>query len=202
MKSERLVDKPVASQCLERELTDCSSLNLDSAREKLYIRESSEGNKSRSTPTHRENKRLTQYVIKEYKEPLNLSNTTYATPRLASRDQPRGSISEVVDLFVKEHSGYKVKCKRQRIKRCKQQNVQACQFCDVLGPVTCAMCIERTDRHFAQRAEEKTLPAMEMSVSNLVASGLSKAMEKGVHLMQSKEDHFSNHMNVVNLPPI
>lgn len=75
--------------------------------------------------------------------------------------------------------------KRQNPEKCDRPNAIACQFCDVLGPAACGMCIEATNRRISLEVEEAAFPAIDCSATSLVAPSLSKTMTMGDRLMKN-----------------
>ena len=173
-------------------------------KEKSYIRKTTERLKY-PLSDRTDKKRFSKHIIQEYKKPLKeVKPPGYGTPRRVSLVQRYNTITDIVNSLIKPNNGFNVMPKRQKAEKCDRENEMACQFCDVLGPVSCSMCIEATNRRIAHEVEEAAFPQIECTASNLVAPNLSMTMSKGDKIIKKKRVSLAPNVTIspVNPTPV
>lgn len=181
-------------------------------REKSYIKRISQSLRS-PYPGKSEQKRFSQHIMQEYKRPLKeVKSNGYGAPKRVVLNQTYNDVNDVVEAFLKPNNGYNVMPKRQNPEKCSRPNQLACEFCDVLGPGACAMCIEATNRRIAHDVEEAAFPTLDCSATSLVAPRLSDVMshysKKSVSKIQThkktdlRKDVTTRNKTSFALPPI
>ena len=61
------------------------------------------------------------------------------------------------------------------------------QFCDVLGPGSCNACLEYANRKIADEHQKSGFPALDYTVTTLVAPKLAYAMASGERYMKNNQ---------------
>ena len=147
------------------------------AREKSYIRRTSHAAQSPITALL-EQRRFSQHIMQGYNKPKRRQVPGYGAPRQHLLHEPVRDTSDVVDMIVRPPSSYNVMPKRQRPVKCDRPTAVSCEFCDVLGPLSCHECIESTNRRIAHDVEHAAFPDVDCTASSLVAPILAQLVER------------------------
>lgn len=161
----------------ESDLESTKSLDIRNIREKSYIRKSS----VYTNYDQFERKQFGNQIIQHYKKPISDSKPpSYCSPRdpivsgLINNKNggPDQLVDSAVQTLVNPQNEHRINTRRKRPKRCRNPDIVSCQWCDVLGPQSCSMCIEATNRHIAHDVESKNLPDVDQSILTLLAPNL------------------------------
>lgn len=125
-----------------------------------------------------EQRRFSEHIMQGYNKPKRREVPGYGAPRTCVLQAPVKDTSDVVDLVVRPPSRYNIMPKRQKAVRCDRPGMVSCEFCDVLGPLSCHECIESTNRRIAHEVEHAAFPDMDCTASSLVAPTLAQLMVK------------------------
>lgn len=124
-------------------------------------------------------------ILQDYKKPMSdVKAASYCSPS-NSVNQSLTSVYDPTDDAV--HSVV-IPARQQKVKTRHKQKPRRCNnpchYCDVLGPQTCSLCIEKTNRYIAKQVERNTLPKVGGSMLSLVAPDLSQTRNKGEKFKQ------------------
>ena len=146
------------------------------AREKSYIVRT--GVDKSPFPGLVEQRRFSHHIMQGYNKPKRRQAQGYGTPQLCVLREPVKDTNDVVDMVVRPPSSYNVMPKRQKPTKCRRDTGASCEFCDVLGPLSCSECIESTNRRIANDVQTAAFPAIDCTAASLVAPNLSQIMMK------------------------
>ena len=133
-----------------------------------------------------EQRRFSQHIMQGYNKPKRRGAPGYGAPLECSLHQPVNDTTDVVDLVVRPPSSYNVMPKRQKPVKCERPSVVSCEFCDVLGPLSCHECIESTNRRIAHDVEHAAFPDVACTASSLVAPVLAQLMVRQEYVGSKK----------------
>ncbi|ELU11484.1 hypothetical protein CAPTEDRAFT_193890 [Capitella teleta] len=150
------------------------SIHGDRGRELSYVVDAFTDHKSKE---HAESRRFSCHTIKDYTHSLPLLKRAPAYGIPASEDNVRPpKLADVVRSMMKSKSGARLHPSSFRGDRCQQTDAARCQFCEVLGPVTCHSCIELSNRRAARDAEVRVLDDVQCTTTALVAPKLAQLL--------------------------
>ena len=144
------------------------------AKEKSYIGRT--GVDKSPFPDLVEQRRFSRHIMQGYNKPKRRPVPGYGMPKVCVLKEPIKDTSDVVDLVVRPPSSYNVMPKRQKPTKCARDAGASCEFCDVLGPLSCSECIESTNRRIANDVQTAAFPSIDCTAASLVAPTLSQIM--------------------------
>ncbi len=162
-------------------------------RERTYIHQSRSGAKSADQS---DSQRFWSQTIKQYNRPIDsLEDIPYRSPRIYPREDDEMVKNAAfmkpkepeVESITKVPSSLKSLPRKLKEVECKSRGTFSHQFCDVLGPAACNVCIEFANRKIAGEVQKAAFPDLDCTVTTLVAPKLAKFMQMGERAMKTKQ---------------
>ena len=127
-------------------------------------------------------------TIKQYNRPLDgKDDIPYRSPRVYPQIEAASGNGTVfmqpkepqVESITKVPSSLKSLPRKLKMHKCKSRGTYSHEFCDVLGPSACRVCIEIANRKIAGEVQRAAFPELDCTVTTLVAPKLAKFMAQG-----------------------